>query len=80
VRPADIKDMRGTEAIQLWGAWKQGDTAAYKRLTTYCKADCVNLREFAQHLYQRKWEKTHGAHAKAVDFAATKGQQMSLFG
>jgi uncharacterized protein YprB with RNaseH-like and TPR domain len=79
VRPAEIKDMRGTEAIQLWGAWKQGDAAAYKKLTTYCKADCSNLREFAEHLYRRKWETTYTAHAKPVDFTAIKGQQLTLF-
>lgn len=79
VRAADIKDMRGAEAIQLWGAWKSGDLAAYKRLTTYCKADCVNLREFADQLYRRKWATTHVAHAKAVDFTSIKGNQLSLF-
>ncbi len=79
VRSADIKDMRGTEAIQLWGAWKGGDIAAYKRLTTYCKADCVNLKEFADHVYRRKWDKVHVPFARAVDFVAIKGQQTTLF-
>ena len=43
-RTADIKEIRGNEAVLLWGAWKNGDQNAYKRLTTYCKADCANLR------------------------------------
>ncbi|MBA2479372.1 MAG: ribonuclease H-like domain-containing protein [Planctomycetes bacterium] len=79
VRAADIKDMRGTEAIQLWGAWKNGDAAAYKRLTTYCKADCVNLKEFADHIYRRKWEKTYTPFARTIDFDGIKGQQLTLF-
>ncbi len=79
VRAADIKGMRGLEAIQLWGAWKGGDQAAYQRLTTYCKADCVNLKEFADHVYAKKWEKTYSQYAKDVDFDAIKGQQMTIF-
>lgn len=78
-RAADIKEMRGTEAITLWGAWKNGDLAAYKRLTTYCKADCVNLRDFAEHVYRKKWEKTFTPYAKEVDFDRIKGQQLTLF-
>lgn len=78
-RPIDIKEMRGLEAIQLWGAWKNGDQAAYHRLTTYCKADCINLKEFADHVYEKKWEKTYTQYAKDVDFDAIKGQQMTLF-
>lgn len=78
-RAADIKEMRGTEAITLWGAWKAGDAAAYKRLTTYCKADCVNLKDFAEHVYLKKWEKTYAPYAKEVDFDRIKGQQLTLF-
>jgi uncharacterized protein YprB with RNaseH-like and TPR domain len=78
-RAADIKEMRGLEAIQLWGAWKSGDQGAYQRLTTYCKADCVNLKEFADHIYAKKWEKTYMQYAKDVDFDAIKGQQLTLF-
>ena len=78
-RPADIKEMRGLEAIQLWGAWKNGDQAAYTRLTTYCKADCVNLKDFADHVYKKKWEKIYTPYAKDVDFDAIKGQQLTLF-
>lgn len=79
-RAADIKEIRGNEAVLLWGAWKNGDQNAYKRLTSYCKADCTNLREFAAHIYRRKWEKTHTAHAKVIDFASIHGQQMTIFG
>jgi hypothetical protein len=79
VRPGDIKEMRGLEAIQLWGAWKNGDQAAYTRLTTYCKADCVILKDFADHVYKKKWEKTYTPYAKDVDFDAIKGQQLTLF-
>lgn len=79
-RGGDIANMRGNEAIALWGAWRnQGDANAYRRLVTYCKADCVNLWELADLLYGRRWEKVHTAHAKAVDFAKTKGQQLSIF-
>jgi uncharacterized protein YprB with RNaseH-like and TPR domain len=78
-RASDIKEMRGIEAIQLWGAWKGGDQAAYKRLTTYCKADCVNLKEFADHVYRKKWEKTYTPYAKDVDFDRIKGQQLTIF-
>jgi hypothetical protein len=79
IRADDIKDMRGMEAIQLWGQWKNGDLAAYKRLTTYCKADCVNLHAFADAVYRRKWATIHTAHAREVDFAKLKGEQLSLF-
>lgn len=79
VRGDDIKDMRGHEAIQLWGQWRNGDLAAYKKLVTYCKADCVNLQAFADAVYRRKWAQTYEAHAREVDFAAVKGQQMTLF-
>ena len=79
VRSSDIKDMRGLEAIQLWGAWKNGDAAAYRKLTTYCKADCANLREFADTVYRRKWETVFTPHARSVDFVRIKGQQMTLF-
>jgi hypothetical protein len=71
--------MRGMEAIQLWGAWKNGDAAAYQRLTTYCKADCVNLKQFADSIYEKKWAKVYGQYARDVDFDRLKGQQMTLF-
>ncbi|MEK7415356.1 MAG: ribonuclease H-like domain-containing protein [Planctomycetota bacterium] len=80
VRGADIAGVRGSEAIALWGAWKHGDAAAYKKLVTYCKADCTNLRELADRLYALRWAKVYEAHAKAVDFAKTKGQQQTIFG
>ncbi len=79
-RGGDIAGMRGGEAIALWGAWKNGDAAAYKKITTYCKADCANLWDLAEILYGRRWDKVHTAHAKSVDFARTKGQQLSIFG
>ena len=78
-RDAEIAGMRGMEAIQLWGAWKNGDLAAYRKLTTYCKADCANLHAFADHVYRRKWEKAYAPFAREVDFAAIKGQQTTLF-
>lgn len=80
VRSADIKEIRGNEAVVLWGAWKNGDQNAYKRLTTYCMADCTNLRDFAAHIYRVKWEKIYTAHAKPIDFARLKGEQMTIFG
>ena len=80
-RAGEISGMRGSEAIALWGQWKSaGDAAAYKKLTTYCKADCTNLWELAEVLYAQRWQKVHLAHAKAVDFAKTKGQQLTIFG
>lgn len=80
-RGGDIAGMRGNEAITLWGAWRnQGDANAYRKLVTYCKADCSNLWELADLLYGKRWQKVHEAHAKAVDFAKTKGQQLSIFG
>jgi len=79
VRSADIKDMRGMEAIQLWGQWKNGDIAAYRKLTAYCKADCVNLYAFAEAIYRRKWATIHAAHVRDVDFAKLKGEQTSIF-
>lgn len=78
-RSEDIKDVRGLEAIRLWGAWKAGDLDAYRRLTTYCKADCTNLIEVAELLYQRKWAQVHVAHAREIDFTAIKGEQQTLF-
>jgi uncharacterized protein YprB with RNaseH-like and TPR domain len=79
VRSDDIKDVRGVEAIQLWGKWKAGDPEAYRRLTTYCKADCTNLTAFAEAVWKRRWDAIYTPHARNVDFAATKGQQLSIF-
>ncbi|MBN8525967.1 MAG: ribonuclease H-like domain-containing protein [Planctomycetes bacterium] len=79
-RGGEIAGMRGGEAIALWGAWKNGDAAAYKKITTYCKADCANLWDLAEILYAKRWDKIHTAHAKAIDFAKVKGQQLSIFG
>jgi len=61
------------------GQWKNGDVAAYKKLTTYCKADCTNLHLFAETIYRRKWTTIHTTHVREVDFAKLKGEQMSLF-
>lgn len=80
IRATDIKEIRGNEAVILWGAWKNGDQNAYKRLTTYCKADCTNLQEFANHVYKKKWDKIYTPYAKEIDFASIHGQQMTIFG
>lgn len=80
-RSGEIAGMRGSEAIALWGQWKTaGDAAAYKKLTTYCKADCTNLWDLAELLYAQRWQKVHLAHAKVIDFAKTKGKQLTIFG
>lgn len=79
-RGSDIAGIRGGEAIALWGAYRNGDLAAYRRLTTYCKADCANLHTLAEQLYARRWQTVHTAHARAVDFARIKGQQLTIFG
>jgi uncharacterized protein YprB with RNaseH-like and TPR domain len=78
-RDDEIKGVRGNEAVQLWGQWKNGDANAYKRLVTYCLADCANLRRIADILYRRRWEQTYTSHARHIDFAAIKGQQLTLF-
>lgn len=78
-RHADIADMRGNEAIILWGAWKNGDREAYEKLVTYCKADCSNLRAFADHLYQRKWDEIYTPYAKDIDLDSAMGEQLTLF-
>lgn len=79
-RSDEIKDIRGGEAIQLWGQWRAGDANAYRRLTAYCKADCLNLAAFADAVHRRTWDKVHLPHARQIDFARLKGQQQSLFG
>jgi uncharacterized protein YprB with RNaseH-like and TPR domain len=79
-RAGEIAGVRGGEAIALWGAWRNGDANAYRKLTTYCKADCVNLWDLAEKLYDQRWAKVFTAHAKTVDFARTKGQQLTIFG
>lgn len=79
-RAGDIADMRGNEAITLWGAWKQrGDRAAYEKLVTYCKADCTNLKDFADHVYEKKWAETFTPYASDIDLDASSGEQLSLF-
>ena len=77
-RDAAISDMRGNEAIVLWGAWKNGDRAAYERLVTYCKADCKPAA-FADIVYQRKWDKVYTPFARDIDLDAMHGEQLSLF-
>lgn len=79
VRDDDIADMRGHEAIALWGAWKAGDLNAYQRLVTYCKADCTNLRAFADQVYRRKVAAVYTPYAQDIDLDQAKGQQLSLF-
>lgn len=79
VRGDDIKDIRGGEAIQLWGQWRAGDANAYRRLVTYCKADCVNLAAFADAVHRRTWDRIFTPHAREVDFAKLKGTQQTLF-
>ncbi len=78
-RADDIKEVRGNLAVQLWNQWRAGDLAAYQRLVTYCKADCTNLTQFAGILYRRRWEQIHTPHARVIDFAKIKGQQLTLF-
>ena len=78
-RSGEIADMRGNEAIVLWGAWKQGDRSAYEKLVTYCKADCTNLKEFADHVYDRKWAEVYTPYAKDIDLDSAMGEQLSLF-
>ncbi|MHC5068164.1 MAG: ribonuclease H-like domain-containing protein [Planctomycetota bacterium] len=78
-RSGDIADMRGAEAITLWGAWKRGDRAAYDKLVTYCKADCTNLKDFADIVYQRKWDQVYTPHAADIDLDSIMGEQTSLF-
>jgi hypothetical protein len=79
VRDGEIANMRGNEAITLWGAWKNGDAAAYRKLVTYCKADCTNLRAFADAVYERRWAAVHTPYARTVDLDASRGEQLSLF-
>ncbi|TVR43497.1 MAG: hypothetical protein EA402_09575 [Planctomycetota bacterium] len=78
-RAADIADMRGNEAVILWGAWKNGDREAYERLVTYCKADCSNLKAFADIVYQRKWDETYTPYAHDIDLDSAMGEQLTLF-
>ncbi len=79
VRDKQVQGVDGRAAIDLWAQWKHGDHAALAKLVAYCKADCANLRAFADHLYDRKWKVCHLDCAKQVDFTAIKGQQLSLF-
>lgn len=78
-RDEAIADMRGNEAIILWGAWKNGDRAAYDKLVTYCKADCTNLQAFAEHVYTKKWDEVYTPYAKDIDLDSALGEQLSLF-
>ena len=78
-RDSSIQDMRGNEAIILWGAWKNGDRSAYERLVTYCKADCTNLAKFADICYERKWDQVYTKFARELDLDAMFGEQTSLF-
>lgn len=79
-RDAGIAEMRGSEAITLWGQWQQrGDRAAYDRLVVYCKADCTNLKDFADHIYARKKAASFDQHAKHIDLDQAYGQQQTLF-
>lgn len=79
LRSADIAEVRGGEAITLWGNWRQGDRASYDKLITYCKADCKNLAAFAETIYNRKWAEVYTKHAREIDLGKTLGTQLSLF-
>ncbi len=78
-RDDDIKEIRGNQAITLWGAWRSGDRQAYERLVEYCKADCVNLMAFADAVHQRSWEAAYTPYAQDIDLDAMMGEQLSLF-
>lgn len=79
-RTGEIADIRGHEAITLWGQWKNsGDRNAYEKLVSYCKADCTNLQAFAEYVYTKKWAAAYGAHASDIDLDAISGEQLSLF-
>jgi len=78
-REEDIAEIRGGDAIALWGAWKRGDRAAYEKLTSYCKADCTNLAAFAEEVYRRKWDEVYTPYAREIDLDSTMGEQLSLF-
>ena len=80
VRNDEIGDIRGHEAITLWGQWKNsGDRNAYERLVKYCKADCTNLQAFADWVYEKKWAASYGQFASDIDLDAISGEQLSLF-
>lgn len=79
VRNQDIADVRGLEAIALWGRWRQGDRSAYDRLVTYCQADCANLIAFAEIIYRRKWTEVYTSFAREIDLDEAMGQQLTLF-
>lgn len=74
-----IAEMRGSEAITLWGAWKNGDRASYDKLVTYCKADCTNLKAFADEIHRRKWDQSFTPYINDIDLDAACGEQLSLF-
>ncbi|MFW5845011.1 MAG: ribonuclease H-like domain-containing protein [Planctomycetota bacterium] len=79
-RDEGIAEMRGSEAITLWGQWQnRRDRAAYDRLVVYCKADCTNLMAFADILYQRKRAQVFEPHANHIDLDRAHGEQLSLF-
>ena len=79
-RGGDIAGMRGQDAIRDWGLWRSaGDLAAYKRLTTYCKTDCVNLFDFSTQVYLRRWQSLYTSQARPVDFSQLKGEQLTIF-
>ena len=80
VRTGDIAGMRGQDAIRDWGLWRtSGDLAAYKRLTTYCRADCINLYDFTTQVYRTRWSTLFTSQARVVDFAVVKGEQLTIF-
>ncbi len=79
-RDEGIADMRGSEAITLWGQWQnRRDRSAYDRLVVYCKADCTNLMAFADILYERKVAQVYAPYATEIDLDQAHGEQLSLF-
>src|SRR5438094_768516 len=52
-RPPDLQGLDGWDAVRLWHAWSNGETAARDRWLRYNEADTRNLEPLAELLYSR---------------------------
>ena len=50
-RAPDLQGLDGLDAVRLWHAWGNGETAALDRLLRYNEADTRNLEPLAELLY-----------------------------
>ncbi|GBD99819.1 hypothetical protein BMS3Abin07_01865 [bacterium BMS3Abin07] len=57
-RESGINKLNGLDAVKLWQKWETGDRKALDTLLSYNRADTVNLRQIADVIYAKLFDKS----------------------